>query len=249
VNIPTRALILLILPFFLNDFAILFLQTGALPLETLAYFYHHIPLLGHTLTAWYPNSLKLLPHQQLLLWGQDCIVFILIPSVFFFIYFRAKKISLEVLGLKKLPSWWDLGYSAVLALQLILIGLCTKMLLLQLQPSWEIFQWFSYDFPKSSPWREIIILYACLSAGVVEELIFRGLLIPWLQSRGWNVWNALLISSLLFSGIHWCQGPVQLTQTFFFGLVMAATFVWSRKLWPIISAHILVDLIAFWPQS
>jgi membrane protease YdiL (CAAX protease family) len=128
-----------------------------------------------------------------------------------------------------------------------LVSKFIRLVLLEFFPSWEIFQWFSYDFPATFPWQALVILYACLSAALVEEIIFRGLLIPWLESRGLKVWTSVFVSALLFAGIHWCQGPVQLAHTFVFGMITGMSFATSRKLWPLILAHFFVDLVAFWP--
>ena len=248
-KIPAKAIVLLVLPFFLNDLAVVFLKLAVMPTESLAYFYHKMPWIGETLVAWQPASLAISPYRLPLLWGQDLIVFVAIPAVFFFVFFKKQLLDRKSLGLGSLPSLWDCGYSLILALQLFLVAKFIRYVLLEIHPPLEIFGWFNYDFPPSFPWQILTILYACVSAAVVEELIFRGLLIPWLQSRGWNTWAAILISAFLFAGIHWCQGPVQLASTFVFGLITGITFSSSGKLWPLILAHFFINLAAFWPSS
>jgi membrane protease YdiL (CAAX protease family) len=249
VKIPARALALLLLPFFLNDFAIVFLKLAVIPLTSLATFYHLMPWLGEVLAQWQPASVSVATYRQPLLWLQDGTVFVLIPGYFLIWALKKQLLDWESLGLGAKPLLGDFVYSLVLALQLFLISKFIRVVLLQFFPSWELFLWFSYDFPEGFPWKLLMILYACLSAAVVEELVFRGLLIPWLQSRGCSGWLSVVIAALLFAGIHWCQGPVQLVGTLAFGLVTGICFLTTRRLWPLILAHFWVDLIAFWPTS
>ncbi len=96
-------------------------------------------------------------------------------------------------------------------------------------------------WPTSQPERLFWIL-VCLFAGVCEELIFRGFAIPALESRGFKVWHAVLISTVSFSVIH---GAADLTVTgisFVAGLLFAALYVWRRNLALVMVVHALSDL-------
>ncbi|NJK91560.1 MAG: CPBP family intramembrane metalloprotease [Blastochloris sp.] len=247
-RIPPAAFGLLLLPFFLNDLAIVFLKIALLPTETLAYFYYRLPWIGQTLASLHPDSMRVLPYRQILLWSQDLLVFVVGPLLFYYTGFRRAWFTWETLGLRDRPHLWDWIYSLVLAGQLFIVGWCLRLLLLQYQPEWEAFLWFGYDFPSELPWKWLILIYASLSAGVVEELVFRGTLIPWLESRALPRWVAVVLAALVFAGIHWCQGPLQLIQTFVLGLIWGAAFSVSRKLWPLILSHIFLDLFLFWPK-
>lgn len=52
---------------------------------------------------------------------------------------------------------------------------------------------------------EVVVLFALfvLLVGLVEELTFRGMILPLLIRRGWGLTGAVLLSSLLFGVIHY----------------------------------------------
>jgi membrane protease YdiL (CAAX protease family) len=59
-----------------------------------------------------------------------------------------------------------------------------------------------------------VILAATIGAGIVEEVVFRGLLLPSvpLFLRGTSVWGTILVTSLIFSAMH--IGAVPLSSLF-----------------------------------
>lgn len=245
-KIPGRWLALALAPFFLNDLYIIFLSAATIPLNALAYFYHEVPVTGKWIAQLAEPSEAFLPYRMGILWSLDVLVFLVIPLTFLFACFKTGKLAWANIGLTEKNGVMDWFYGLILAVQLYIMGSFVRYVLLQVFPQWEIFGWFNYDFPSGMPWRALTIVYACLTAGIIEEILFRGILLEWLKNKGFSMGGAIFLSSMLFSLIHWCQGPVQLAVTFLFGLVMAATYNWSRNLLPLIIAHILYDVIAFW---
>ena len=79
-----------------------------------------------------------------------------------------------------------------------------------------------------------------LTAGVCEELAYRGFLFWYLA-----VWTgpvaAALISSLLFGAGHVYLGPWQVPRTGFVGLILVLLVLASGSLWPAILLHAAVD--------
>jgi len=83
---------------------------------------------------------------------------------------------------------------------------------------------------------------AVLTAGVVEEILFRGYAVTRLaQLTGSLLWAAI-ISGLVFAALHlpvWGAGP---SLGFFIGgLATTAFFVWRRDLVAMIIAHVAID--------
>lgn len=78
---------------------------------------------------------------------------------------------------------------------------------------------------------------------VHEEVLFRGLMLPHLRRVGcpWGV--AILLSSAVFAVLHVTQGWVGVMQVFVLGLVFSSTFVITRSLLTVVSAHLLFNLI------
>jgi len=88
-------------------------------------------------------------------------------------------------------------------------------------------------------------IFLSLTAGVVEEFYYRGLF-RLLFKRGWlNAILYVLISSLVFSSVHWEGGNAQLFATFWFGVMAAIFYLWIGNLWPLVWAHFLSDLFIF----
>jgi len=84
----------------------------------------------------------------------------------------------------------------------------------------------------------------CVSAGICEELIFRGFLIRYLEAvvpgLGWS--GAILAAALVFGIDHGYQGWKGMLQTGFLALVFTLLFVLAGNLWVPMIAHALLDL-------
>lgn len=81
----------------------------------------------------------------------------------------------------------------------------------------------------------LLVVYAPL----VEELIFRGILLQrW--SVKWGLRRGLIASSMLFGALH-LNNPLGLT---LFGLVMGLLYVRTRSLWVPVACHSLNNLAA-----
>ncbi len=82
-----------------------------------------------------------------------------------------------------------------------------------------------------------------LTAGICEELLYRGYLMQWLEGF-MPVWGAMLLSSMIFGLMHAYQGLGGILRTAGLGLVMAGLFVLTGSLlWPIL-LHVVIDAYA-----
>ncbi len=81
-----------------------------------------------------------------------------------------------------------------------------------------------------------------LTAGIVEEILWRGFLIAYLQSF-LPLWAAITISVILFGLAHSYQGLRQLPGVMFAGALTAALFYFSGSLWLSILCHACIDLL------
>ncbi|MEO0541206.1 MAG: type II CAAX endopeptidase family protein [Cyanobacteria bacterium P01_A01_bin.105] len=94
------------------------------------------------------------------------------------------------------------------------------------------------DTALPQTYRWLTIFLAVGFAPMVEEFIFRGILLQrWAMK--WGLRGGMLGSSVLFGVLH--PNPVGLTM---FGLVMALLYVRTRSLWMPILAHMLNNLLA-----
>lgn len=81
-----------------------------------------------------------------------------------------------------------------------------------------------------------------VTAGITEEIIFRGFVI-WGFAHVMPVWAAAALSLAVFTWLHRYQGLAQLLPVFLIGLVMTVIVVLSGSLWPAIGLHVVVDLL------
>jgi hypothetical protein len=80
-----------------------------------------------------------------------------------------------------------------------------------------------------------LVLVVALGAPIIEELVYRGLILQALQSR-LNDWLALVIGSAWFALIH--LQPVELPGLFAFALVLGICFQRTGRLGMSVFAHI-----------
>lgn len=81
-----------------------------------------------------------------------------------------------------------------------------------------------------------------ITAGITEEIIFRGYLI-WAFSFVLPLWGAALAALCVFTLLHLYQGARQLPGIFMMGGLVTLVFVVSGSIWPAIALHIFVDVI------
>ena len=88
-------------------------------------------------------------------------------------------------------------------------------------------------------------VYFALTAGIVEELYFRGLLLKACSYTAYAVPLYLAASPILFALIHWESGAASTASCYVFGMFYAVTFVVIRNLWPLIVGHVYTDFVWF----
>lgn len=90
-----------------------------------------------------------------------------------------------------------------------------------------------------------LLLFVVVTAGVTEEIIFRGYLQPRFEALTKNPFWAIFVTSALFACLHIGYGTIQnVVGPFVIGLVFS-TYYWKfRNLKVLIACHILIDLIA-----
>jgi len=103
---------------------------------------------------------------------------------------------------------------------------------------------YGWSFPQSQPFRVGIVVYAAVTAGFFEEIVFRGHVTGTLRKLYSRRVGALL-SALLFASIHWCQGPPGLLTALVFALLIQAFYDIYGNMRSTILVHVLYDLWVF----
>ena len=96
--------------------------------------------------------------------------------------------------------------------------------------------------PRTATERGLFVLLS-LSAGVGEELAFRGFLIPAVELASGSRALAVVVSSLAFGMRHSYQGAGGVLRAGALGALLAAPLLATGSLYPSIAAHALYDLI------
>lgn len=84
-------------------------------------------------------------------------------------------------------------------------------------------------------------VFVSITAGITEEIIFRGFLIGVLV-MAFPLWVAGLTASIIFALAHAYQGVTGIFRIFLIGLALTLAFIVSKSLWPVIALHIVIDV-------
>ena len=169
----------------------------------------------------------------------NILVFELIQSVFLLWFLHVRGWTLEKVGLSF--SWRSTGMGWMLML-------CTYVLALAVQSLAE-FAWPAQmhaagaRYPASDPTvsMELVFLTSTVN-GIFEELFVAGYIITALRdTRG--LWTAINVSTVVRTLYHLYQGPVGIITVVPLGLLYGYVYARTRLLWPLILAHVLIDII------
>lgn len=95
-----------------------------------------------------------------------------------------------------------------------------------------------------------LLIFTCLTAGLTEELIFRGYMMPRLQLFFKNNYASIAISSLLFGLMHISYGTVfQVLGPTMIGLVFAIHYQKFRNIKILIFCHFFWDFMSLMVAS
>jgi len=153
-------------------------------------------------------------------------------------------------------GWTELGFSwspdrnfmiaaaivilaiVVLAWQLLAVRRADEKIIKQLEPDFEALRPL---MPHST--GELHTFYGlAITAGIVEEILWRGFLI-WYLTHFVPLWVAAVISAVVFGLAHAYQGTKNVPKLAVVGLAFAGLYILSGSLWLPILAHILGDVI------
>ena len=141
------------------------------------------------------------------------------------------------------------GYGLILVALVLFVGLVGASFYseLQVRSSDEVARAFvdasrGFEFALPHTERDLRWFYGMsVTAGVTEEVLYRGFLIAYLAGFMPTI-GAVLVSTLIFGLAHSYQGRAGVLRTTIVGLVLASMYVLSGSLLLPILAHILVDV-------
>ena len=97
-----------------------------------------------------------------------------------------------------------------------------------------------YRIDGFGSWHNLVPTGVALSLPFSEEMVFRGVVFRILEER-LGSWTALVLSSLVFGGVHMVNGSETLAGiasiAFVYGPMLTAPFMVTRRLWMSIGLH------------
>jgi len=94
-------------------------------------------------------------------------------------------------------------------------------------------------------WSGPVLVLSAAANGVLEEIVVVGYLLTRLRDVGWGVAAAITFSAVLRGTYHLYQGFGAFLGNAIMGVVFAVFFLRTRRLWPLVLAHTLLDVVAF----
>ena len=94
-------------------------------------------------------------------------------------------------------------------------------------------------------WRIPVLVLAAIENGFLEEALVVGYLVTRLEQLRVPAWAAIAISAVLRGSYHLYQGFGAFLGNAMMGVVFAWVFQRTRRLWPLVIAHSLLDIVAF----
>jgi membrane protease YdiL (CAAX protease family) len=145
------------------------------------------------------------------------------------------------IGLHRRPSRRDLlqgvGFAAVIGIPgLVLVwaahqlGVSANLAVVDVPDTW---------------YRVPLLLLQAAQNGVLEEIVVVGYLLTRLRQLGWSNRRALGASAVLRGSYHLYQGLGGFVGNFVMGLIFAWWFQRTRRILPLVVAHVLLDVFAF----
>jgi membrane protease YdiL (CAAX protease family) len=157
----------------------------------------------------------------------------------------AKGRGLASLGLGlEVGTWFWLGVGLTLA---AVGGVISQVVLVMRSPEklGEFREQFAdlepllpHDRREVSWWRALSV-----TAGICEEVIYRGFLIA-VFAAAMSTWAAVLLAAFIFGLNHAYQGPKGILKTGLVGLVLGGLFALTGSLWAPMLVHVVMDLAA-----
>lgn len=167
------------------------------------------------------------------------LVFELIQSAFLVWFLRVRGWTLEKFGLS--ITWRGTGMGWLLLLGTYLLATGAQFLAQSSLPA--VMQAAARSYPSADPRvsMELVFLTSTVN-GIFEELFVVGYIVTALAAtRG--VWTAINVSAVVRLLYHLYQGPIGIVTIVPMGLLYGYIYARTRQLWPLILAHVLLDIV------
>jgi membrane protease YdiL (CAAX protease family) len=94
-------------------------------------------------------------------------------------------------------------------------------------------------------WRPVVLTIAAAANAWAEEILVVGYLITRLRQLGLHENASLLVSAVLRGSYHFYQGLGGFVGNLIMGLIFGRLWQRTNRLWPLVVAHTVLDVVAF----
>lgn len=216
-------------------------------------------LLGIVAVAWALHMAKgfLLPVEtREQFWTLDVAYFVVLPALLAVAARVATGLPFRELLSPVLPPWPTVSFAPqfAAALWMVIVYFVSVVPVRIAAAVWP--EAFTQGLPslvdyraiarEAGAWQPLAVLYFALTAALVEEYVYRGMLGRYFLDRPDPRAGAYVaVSVALFASFHWHTGLATLLVSIPTGLFAAIVVVRLRRLAPVIVAHFAIDAFAF----
>ncbi|MGJ6979889.1 CPBP family intramembrane glutamic endopeptidase [Aestuariimicrobium soli] len=94
-------------------------------------------------------------------------------------------------------------------------------------------------------WTIPVLVASAAMNGILEEVVMIGYLFTrWLQA-GWRTWVVVAVSALVRGSYHLYQGFGGFVGNLIMGALFGLFFLKVKRVWPLVIAHTLLDIVSF----
>jgi uncharacterized protein len=183
---------------------------------------------------------KILSYQRilLLLWTAAIVAWFTLRSSVFFVW-----PDVHLAAQQKIGTYFVWGFAAAFAGGSLLQVVLVRRSATAREKILRAFRRLAFILPVTPEERAWFALVS-VTAGICEEVLYRGFLIRYLSNGPWHagLWMALAIASISFGLAHGYQGLSGIIGTALLGAVMAVLFLASGSLWLPMALHAIIDL-------
>lgn len=167
------------------------------------------------------------------------VVFELVQSVFLVWFLKVRGWTLERLGLA--ISWRGTGWGWMLLVVTYVLAMGVQVVAEWTVPAQMHAAAAKFPVADQNLSMELVFLASTVN-GIFEEVFVAGYIISALREvRG--VWTAINASTVVRLLYHLYQGPIGIMTVVPMGLLYGYFYARTRQLWPLILAHVLIDII------
>jgi uncharacterized protein len=167
------------------------------------------------------------------------LIFEVVQAAFLVWFLRIRGWTLEKLGLQ--VTWRGTAWGFVLLPLTYVVTIGAQALAQLILPIDHALAIEQYPTASRGLSMELVFLTSTVN-GIFEEVFVAGYIITVLRERR-GEWVAINVSTVVRMLYHLYQGPIGIITIVPMGLLYGYTYVRTRQLWPLIVAHVLIDII------